>query len=140
MGETRFTVGALREIMRMSFYSTKIAYLPLDEKPPQDVTPRKETEELTMLAQGAYRPSQEILSSGAKEWNSIKIPSEPNAVLPDRGFEGEVIDWFETASEGDTGPQGWCMMDTFDVRLAAALNIPYITLSTNFSPQVRSSA
>lgn len=122
----------------MSSYTAKIAYLPVEEDPPREATPKKGSEELTMLPQGGYRPSQEILCN-TREWKSIKVPSEPNAGLPDQGFQGEVIEWFENACEGDSGPQGWSMMDTFDVRVVAALNIPYIALGTNFSPQVRSS-
>lgn len=136
MGETRFTVGSLKEIMRMASYSVKIAYLPTSSAfQIEDAAPR-DSNERTRLTHQLNGLSGEIKSIGSKDWDSVRIPSEPNLTLPDEGFGGEVVQWFETAHEGDMGPQGWCMSDSFDVRLAAVLNLPFIAMSTNFVPVV----
>ncbi|GMH41902.1 hypothetical protein BSKO_09812 [Bryopsis sp. KO-2023] len=137
MGEARFTVGAIREIAKLSSYSLKMAYL-TDAEEPTTSTPRENAHIATEEFVSLTGPSQSLAEAETKKdgqnFDAISLPGEPSTVLADGGPSGAVIDWFEKAQEGDTGPEGWCMVDSFSVRLSTVLNLPHIALSTKFLP------
>eukprot|EP00210_Caulerpa_lentillifera_P005340 g5103.t1 len=113
IGQARFTIGAIKEIVKMPTFDAKFAYLPYLE-----------------VGTSNQDTTQKISSPCLSMFGSVEAK-----------ISSDVRQWFhETNVEGSRGPDGWIMAPSFSTRFLAVLNLPYISQTSNFVPHVHTNS
>lgn len=133
LGDFRFTIGAIRELIRMQSFRIKIAYLPFEEG--QAATSRSigvEDVASGLPDQPAASPSTSTVGHDTLQDRQSALRSPDTR---ETGVLGEsVLDWFSKSTEDGMGPDCWVMHHDYDTRLMAALNLPFIAKNSHFMP------